>query len=634
MQTSNSKKNKAGIKWTNKWIPFIDSLIQFNAFARDHDGVSTPKLIRKLLIDTERHRKEVAVSGDSLEACLYKIYDHSRCGGVEIDGLVFIDKPTTQQEPDVLQTRTFVPHFMTGQWGGYYFLSNNKFTKSNNVELVSGTPGDLDSLSWIESAPNSLSNNLIEVHYSGISIEDVQYAAGKFIKNNNAFGIDFSGLDKTGKRVMGLVSGGSLANTVLADPDLLWPVPEYWTLEEAATVPLPYIYAYYCLTMKTIGRKIKSILVNGADGALGQAIIAITLEIDCDVYATVSDLKKKEFLLKIFPELHDLCEYDTTVTDTFDMNFLTGSTHYVITNLSAIFKPEYAEEKKLLRQKVADGIAKGVVRPLSRVVYSPTEVTRAFRLVSTNRQVGKVMIKMKDPEDLKTYIKVIPRTTYSAYGTYIVVCNESLLGVELIDRLVKKGAKKLVVHIKPNTISGYCYSKLMSWRKHNVTIKIVTQDLHTQESCKSLLNAGKNNSTDDRLEPEYLAAKFNKAIGVVANLDIVSRNLCNELIHFVVLNYCSSESLIDEYVSSVTDKICQARSDVTLPALVLRVRLLNKLNQINNDLPTKIRPQILPSVFNSLECCLKLKYNNAIAFSLHKHDSLVSKILSMTYYKT
>lgn len=46
---------------------------------------------------------------------------------------------------------------------------------------------------------------------------------------------------------MGLIPGGAIANTVEADPDLLWPVPEHWTLEDAATVPLPYILAYYCL---------------------------------------------------------------------------------------------------------------------------------------------------------------------------------------------------------------------------------------------------------------------------------------------------------------------------------------------------------------------------------------------------
>lgn len=51
----------------------------------------------------------------------------------------------------------------------------------------------------------------------------------------------------SGDRVMGLVSGGALGSTVEADPDFLWPVPDHWSLQDAATVPLPYAIAYYCL---------------------------------------------------------------------------------------------------------------------------------------------------------------------------------------------------------------------------------------------------------------------------------------------------------------------------------------------------------------------------------------------------
>lgn len=46
---------------------------------------------------------------------------------------------------------------------------------------------------------------------------------------------------------MGLITGSSVASTIEVDPNLLWSVPENWTLEDAATVPLAYVQAYYCL---------------------------------------------------------------------------------------------------------------------------------------------------------------------------------------------------------------------------------------------------------------------------------------------------------------------------------------------------------------------------------------------------
>jgi fatty acid synthase len=39
---------------------------------------------------------------------------------------------------------------------------------------------------------------------------------------------------------MGIVSQGALASVVVADKRLLWHVPDHWTLEDAATVPVVY----------------------------------------------------------------------------------------------------------------------------------------------------------------------------------------------------------------------------------------------------------------------------------------------------------------------------------------------------------------------------------------------------------
>lgn len=46
---------------------------------------------------------------------------------------------------------------------------------------------------------------------------------------------------------MGILPGGAMSSSVEADSDLIWPVPDNWNLEDAATVPLPYVHAYYCL---------------------------------------------------------------------------------------------------------------------------------------------------------------------------------------------------------------------------------------------------------------------------------------------------------------------------------------------------------------------------------------------------
>lgn len=52
--------------------------------------------------------------------------------------------------------------------------------------------------------------------------------------------MEFSGRTASGKRVLGLVPGGALATSVLAHKDLVWPLPDEWSLEEACTVPRTY----------------------------------------------------------------------------------------------------------------------------------------------------------------------------------------------------------------------------------------------------------------------------------------------------------------------------------------------------------------------------------------------------------
>lgn len=52
--------------------------------------------------------------------------------------------------------------------------------------------------------------------------------------------MEFSGRDSSGKRVIGLVPGGALATSVLAHRDLVWPIPDEWSMEEACTIPRTY----------------------------------------------------------------------------------------------------------------------------------------------------------------------------------------------------------------------------------------------------------------------------------------------------------------------------------------------------------------------------------------------------------
>lgn len=53
--------------------------------------------------------------------------------------------------------------------------------------------------------------------------------------------IDYSGINSSGQRVMGLAHLDTETYKVVPDPILSWKIPDDWTLEDGATVPHAHV---------------------------------------------------------------------------------------------------------------------------------------------------------------------------------------------------------------------------------------------------------------------------------------------------------------------------------------------------------------------------------------------------------
>ncbi|GBP64845.1 Fatty acid synthase [Eumeta japonica] len=197
--------------------------------------------------------------------------------------------------------------YRNGSWGCEYYLPSNDDQVINpSTGMNTTVPGDTQSISRIEISEDASSKS-VQVKYAGLTHYDVTEAAGATpnASDKGLHCMDYSGLNSRSDRVMGVVASGALAPSVVPDEDLLWPVPDHWTLEDAATVPQPYIHAFYCLCIKSKFQDESRILVHCGTGALGQAIISIALGMSCEVFTTVSSVQNKRFLKSLFPELED-----------------------------------------------------------------------------------------------------------------------------------------------------------------------------------------------------------------------------------------------------------------------------------------------------------------------------------------
>ena len=118
-------------------------------------------------------------------------------------------------------------------------------------------------------------------------------------------GIEFSGRDESGGRVMGLLPAKGLASVVDTRRDFLWNVPDDWSLEQAATVPVAYSTAFYALVVRGRIRAGETVLIHAGSGAVGQAAISIALRHGCHVLTTVGTDTKRQYLQQQFPQLND-----------------------------------------------------------------------------------------------------------------------------------------------------------------------------------------------------------------------------------------------------------------------------------------------------------------------------------------
>ncbi|XP_053376816.1 fatty acid synthase-like [Mercenaria mercenaria] len=218
-----------------------------------------------------------------------------------------------------------------GVWGSYRYLPLYEATliQTEYAFVNVLTKGDLSSVHWIESPlryydpglhPHS---DLCQVYYASLNFRDVMLATGKLppdaipggiAHQECKLGMEFSGTDSKGRRVMGLVPAKGLATVVDVNRHFTWPVPDSWSLEDAATVPLVYTTAYYALVVRGNIRRGEKILIHSGSGGVGQAAIAIALSYGCEVFATVGSQEKRNYLKSRFCQLTERHFFNTRDT--------------------------------------------------------------------------------------------------------------------------------------------------------------------------------------------------------------------------------------------------------------------------------------------------------------------------------
>nr|CAD7400934.1 unnamed protein product [Timema cristinae] len=117
--------------------------------------------------------------------------------------------------------------------------------------------------------------------------------------------LELSGVTNDGTRFMSVVQNKAVITEQSLDPYLTWEIPEPWSMEDAATVPLAYATAYHGMIQAAELSSFETVLIHAGHTSIGQAAIALALHKGSTVFTTVAESNHKELLIKRFPQLQE-----------------------------------------------------------------------------------------------------------------------------------------------------------------------------------------------------------------------------------------------------------------------------------------------------------------------------------------
>ncbi|XP_037348616.1 fatty acid synthase [Talpa occidentalis] len=451
--------------------------------------------------------------------------------------------------------------YRDGTWGAFRHFPLEQAPPEEQTEHAFVnvlTRGDLSSICWVcsplrHTPPTSPGAQLCSVYYASLNFRDIMLATGKlppdaipgkWAARDCMLGMEFSGRDPSGKRVMGLVPAEGLATSVLLPQDFLWDVPSGWTLEEAASVPVVYTTAYYSLVVRGRARPGETVLIHSGSGGVGQAAITIALSLGCRVFTTVGSAEKRAYLQARFPQL-DGTSFANSRDTSFEQHVLrhTGGkgVDLVLNSLAeeklqasvrclaqhgrfleigkfdlsnnhplgmAIFLKNVTfhgilldalfEEASADWREVADllrtGIRTGVVQPLKCTVFPKAQVEDAFRYMAQGKHIGKVVVQVREEEPQEilkgarpVLMSAVSKTFCPPHKSYVITGGLGGFGLELAQWLVLRGAQKLVLTSRSGIRTGYQAKQIREWRRQGVQVLVSTSNASSLDGARGLI---------------------------------------------------------------------------------------------------------------------------------------------------
>ncbi|WP_417668115.1 SDR family NAD(P)-dependent oxidoreductase [Roseibium sp.] len=409
--------------------------------------------------------------------------------------------------------------------------------------------GALDQLAWqaVARAVPTGSEVEIAVEASGLNFRDVMWALGLLPEEalEDGFAGPTLGMEccgtviacgegvtrfKPGDKVI-TFAPACFASHVTVDESGCAPMPSTVSSEEAATIPVTFLTAYYALVHLAKLSEGETVLIHGGAGGVGLAALQIAKWRGARVIATAGSVEKRKFLellgADVVLDSRSLAFVDAVMEDTEGagvdvvLNSLFGEAmersievlkpfgrflelgkrdYYGNTRIGLrpfrqnltyfgidadqllTRQPALAEE---LFRDLVTLFENGTLSPLPYRVFEAGRVIDAFRLMQQAGHIGKIVLR---PPTVPATVTEPLELSFKADATYVIAGGFGGFGVELLKRLGQLGARNLAVLSRRGDSSEEAQAAIADLAENGVSVRAFGCDITYEATVAAALD--------------------------------------------------------------------------------------------------------------------------------------------------